>query len=61
MYLEGAKTVPDAVENLSKGIALGGLDIFNSVSITVDDGKPIVPFMTVKEHRKQVNTRTLLK
>ena len=32
LYLEGAKTVPDAVENLGKGIALGGLDTFNSAS-----------------------------
>ena len=32
LYLEGAKTVPDAVENLRKGIALGGLDTFNSAS-----------------------------
>ena len=28
LYLEGAQTVPDAVENLRKGIALGGLDTF---------------------------------
>ena len=56
LYLEGAKTVPDAFENLRKGIALGGLDTFNSLSTTVDDRKPVVPFMAVKEHRKQVDT-----
>ena len=61
LYLEGAKTVPDAVENLRKGTALGGLDIFNSVSTTVDDRKPVVPFMAVKEHRKQVNTEDTIK
>ena len=42
LYLEGAKTVPDAVENLRKGIASGGLDTFNSASTTVDDSKPVV-------------------
>ena len=36
---EGAKTVPDAVENLRRGIALGGLDTFNFVSRTVDNIK----------------------
>ena len=40
LYLEGAKAVPDAVENLRKGIALGGLDTLNFVSGTVDDSKP---------------------
>ena len=45
---KGAKTVPDAVENLRKGIALGGLDTFNSVSTTVDDRKPVVPFWQSK-------------
>ena len=52
MYLKGAKTIPDAVENLRKGIALGGLDTFNSVSTTVDDRKPVVPFMAIKDHRE---------
>ena len=61
LYLEGAKTVPDAVENLRKGIALGGLDTFNSVSTTVDDRKPVVPFMAVKEYREQVNTEDTIK
>ena len=53
LYLEGAKTVPDAVENLRKGIALGGLDTFNFASEMVDNRKSVVPFMAVKEHRKQ--------
>ena len=61
LYLEGAKTVPDAVENLRKGIALGGLDTFNFASEVVDDSKPVVPFMAVKEHRKQVNTKDTLR
>ena len=43
LYLEGAKTIHDAVENLRKGIVLGGLDTFNCVSTTVDDRKPVVP------------------
>ena len=61
LYLEGAKTILDAVENLRKGIALGGLDTFNSVSTTVDDRKPVVPFMAIKEHREQVNTEDTIK
>ena len=61
MYLEGAKTVPDVVENLRKGIALGGLDTFNFASEMVDNRKPVVPFMAVKEHRKQVNTEDNIK
>ena len=59
LYLEGAKTVPDAVENLRKGIALGGLDTFNSASKTLDS-KPSVPFMAVKDHRTQVTTEDTL-
>ena len=51
LYLEGAKTIPDAVENLRKGIALGGF-----ASEMVENRKPVVPFMAVKEHREQVNT-----
>ena len=61
IYLEGAKTVPDAVENLRKRIALGGLDTFNLASEMVDDRKPVVPFMVVKEHRGQVNTEDTIK
>ena len=63
LYLEGAKTVPDAVENLRKGIALGGLYTFNSASAskTSDDSKPSVPFMVVKDHRPQVTTEDTLR
>ena len=61
LYLEGAKTVPDAVENLRKGIALSGLDTFNFASETVDNSKPVVPFMAIKEYRKLVNTKNTLK
>ena len=63
LYLEGAKTVPDAVENLRKGIASGGLDTFNSASAskTTDDSKPSVPFMAVKEYRPQVTTEDTLR
>ena len=62
-YLEGAKTVPDAVENLRKGIALGGLDTFNSASTskTTDDSKPSVPFMAVKEYRPKITTEDTLR
>ena len=60
LHLEGAKTVPDAVENLRKGIALGGLDTFNTAS-KIDDSKPVVPFMAVKEQRTQVNTEDTLR
>ena len=51
----------DAVENLRKGIALGGLDTFNFASEMVDNRKPVVPFMAVKEHRKHVNTEDTIK
>ena len=63
LYLEGAKTVPDAVENLRKGIALGGLDTFNSASAskTMDDNKPSVPFMAVKEYKPKVTTEDTLR
>ena len=61
LYLEGAKTVPDAVENLRKGIALGGLDTFNSASKTLDDSKLSVPFMEVKDYRPQVTTEATLR
>ena len=38
LYLEGARTVPDAVENLRKGIALGGMETFGAISKHVQDG-----------------------
>ena len=49
------------LKTLRKGIALGGLDTFNFASEMVDDRKPVVPFMVVKEHRKQVNTEDTIK
>ena len=62
MDLEGAQTVPDAVENLRKGIALGGLDTFNSISRTVQDySKPTVPFMVMKENRTHFTTEDTLR
>ena len=63
LYLEAAKTVPDAVENLRKGIALGGLDTFISASTskTTDDSKPSVPFMAVKDYRPKVTTEDTLR
>ena len=60
LYLRGAKTVPDAVENLRRGIALGGLDLFNSNSTLVqDDSKPTLSCMTMKENKTQFTTDTL--
>ena len=58
LYLEGAQTVPDAVENLRKGITLGGLDTFGSIARPVqDDSKPTVPFMVMKENTTQFYNR----
>ena len=60
MYLKGAQTFPDAVENLRRGIALGGLDIFNAISTTVqDDSKLTSSNMTMKENKTQFTTDTL--
>ena len=62
LYLEGAQTVPDAVENLRKGIALGGLDTFGSIARPIqDDSKPTVPFMMMKENRTQASTEDTLR
>ena len=62
LYLEGAQTVPDAVENLRKGIALGGLDTFGAFARPVqDDSKPTVPFMMMKENRMQASTEDTLR
>ena len=59
LYLEGAQTVPDAVENLRKGIALGGLDTFGAIARPVkDDGKPTVPFM-IERYLKPVAFGTI--
>ena len=57
LYLEGARTVPDAVENLRKGITLGGMETFGAISKPIqDDSKPTVPFMVMKETRTQSST-----
>ena len=62
LYLEGAQTVPDAVENLRKGIALGGLDTFGAVARPVQaDSKPTVPFMMMGENRTQASTEDTLR
>ena len=62
LYLEGARTVPDAVENLRKGIALGGMETFGAISKHVqDDSKPTVPFMVMKENRIQSSTEDTLR
>ena len=62
LYLEGAQTVPDAVENLRKGIALGALDTFGTFARPVqDDGKHTVPFMVMKENKTQASTEDTLR
>ena len=49
LYLEGARTVPDAVEKLRKGIALGGMETFGAITKPVqDDNKPSVLFMVME-------------
>ena len=59
LYLRGAQTIPDAVENLIKGIALGGLDMFHSNPALVQDSKPTPSFMTMKENKTEFTTDTL--
>ena len=62
LYLEGARTVPDAVENLRKGVALGGMETFGAISKPVqDDSKPTVPFMVMKENKTQSSTEDTLR
>ena len=49
LYLKGEQTIPDAVENLRRGIAIEGLDFFNSnPTIVQDDSKPTPSNMTMK-------------
>ena len=60
LYLKGVQTIPDVVENLRRGIALGGLDIFNANSTIVqDDSKLTSSNMTMKENKTQFTTDTL--
>ena len=62
LYLEGAQTVPDAVENLRKDIALGRLDTFSSMSGTAqNDSKPRVLSMAMKENRTQLTSEDTLR
>ena len=57
-----SRTVPDAVENLRKGIALGGMETFGAISKPVqEDSKPTVPFMVMKENRTQSSTEDTLR
>ena len=50
------------MENLRKGIALGGLDTFEAVARPVqDDSKPTVPFMMMKKNRMQASTEDTLR
>ena len=62
LYLKDAQTVPDAVENLRRGIALGGLDTFSSIpTIVHHDSKSTVPFPIRKENRTQFTTEDTLR
>ena len=62
LYLKDAQTVPDAVENLRRGIALGGLDTFSSIpKIVKDDSKPTVTFKAMKENRTQFTIEDTLR
>ena len=61
LYLKDAQTVPDAVENLRRGIVLGGLDTFSSIPELKDYSKPTVPFKAVKENRTQFTTEDTLR
>ena len=50
------------MENLRKGVALGGLDTVNSISRTAqNDSKPTVPFMVMKENRTQLTSGDTLR
>ena len=62
LYLKDAQTVPDAVENLRRGIALGGLDTFSSVPTIVDHrNKATAPFPKRKENIIEFITKDTLK
>ena len=62
LHLEGARTVPDAVDNLRKDIALGGLEIFGVMTKPVqDDSQPTVSFMVMKDSRTQSSTEDTLR
>ena len=62
LSLKDAQTVPDAVENLRRGIALGGLDTFSSVPTIVDHcNKVTVPFPKRKENIIEFITKDTLR
>ena len=62
LYLKGTQTIPDAVKNLRSGIAIGGLDVFNSIPITVQyDSEPTPSIMTMKENKTQFTTEDTLR
>ena len=62
LYLKDAQTVPDAVENLRRGIALGGLDTFSLVPTIVDHRSKItVPLPKRKENIIEFITKDTLK
>ena len=62
LYLKDAQTVPDAVENLRRGIALGGLDTFSSAPTIVDHHSRItVPLPKRKENIIRFITKDTLK
>ena len=59
LYLKGAQTIPDAVENLRKGYSLRRFrHIFNSnPTLVQDDSKPTSSIMTMKEKQDTVHNR----
>ena len=60
LYLKGAETIQDAVENLRRGIALGGLDILNSnPTLVPDENKLRSSYMTIKRKQDTVHKNTL--
>ena len=62
LYLKNAQTVPDAVENLRRGVALGGLDTFSSAPTIVDHHSKItVPLPKRKENTIEFITKDTLK
>ena len=62
LVLERCTKIPDAVEDFRRGIAKGGLDVFNSnPTIVQDDSKPTQSNMTMKENKTQFTTEDTLR
>ena len=61
LYLKGAQTIPDAVENLRRGIALGGLEIFNSNPTTVPNNCIVTSSNMAMEGNKTQFTTEILR